>query len=104
MFEFKETLEDLCFQTMYPEDYGRIKEELDSLKEEQRVFVSKVRDVIYENIPAHIPLIDVSFRIKSPYSIYKKMIRKGYDNAKDLNDLFAIRIITDNIPHCYEIL
>ncbi|MDD2565544.1 MAG: RelA/SpoT family protein [Candidatus Gracilibacteria bacterium] len=104
IFEFKEILETLCFKNLYPEEFIHIKEELDQLTEEQNIFVDKIRDVIYETIPAHIPLIDVSYRIKSPFSIYKKMQRKGYENVKDLHDLFAIRIITDNIPHCYEVL
>ena len=32
------------------------------------------------------------------------MKRKGYESVHDLYDLFAIRIITDEVPHCYEIL
>lgn len=104
IFDFKETLETLCFKNLYPEEYKKIQDELDSLKEEQRVFVARVKDIIYETVPDHVPIIDVSYRIKSPFSIYKKMQRKGYEKVKDLYDLFAIRIITDNIPHCYEIL
>ena len=104
IFDFKETLETLCFVNLYPEEYDEIKKELDHLKIEQKVFVEKVRDIIYETIPAHVPLIDVSYRIKSPFSIYKKMQRKWYEKVHDLYDLFALRIITDNIPHCYEIL
>ena len=76
IFDFKEILETLCFKYLYPEEYEKIKADLDSLKEEQNIFATKVRDVIYDTIPAHIPLIDVSYRIKSPYSIYKKIQRK----------------------------
>ncbi|EKE28761.1 MAG: hypothetical protein ACD_3C00018G0010 [uncultured bacterium (gcode 4)] len=104
IFDFKEILETLCFKNLYPEEYEKVKLELDWLKWEQKVFVERVRDVIYETIPAHVPLIDVSYRIKSPFSIYKKMNRKWYERVRDLHDLFAIRIITDTIPHCYEIL
>jgi len=104
IFDFKETLETLCFKILYPEEYNKIQEEFELLKADQRVFVAKVKDIIYETIPEHVPIIDVSYRVKSPYSIYKKMQRKGYEKIKDLYDLFAIRIITDNIPHCYEIL
>jgi (p)ppGpp synthase/HD superfamily hydrolase len=76
IFDFKEILETLCFQNLYPEEYAKIRTELDTLGEEQKSFVEKIRDVIYDTIPAHVPLIDVSYRIKSPYSIYKKMNRK----------------------------
>ncbi|MDD2487056.1 MAG: RelA/SpoT family protein [Candidatus Gracilibacteria bacterium] len=104
IFDFKEILENLCFKHLYPEEYKKIQNELLELKEEQNIFVTKVKDVINETIPDRIPLIDVSYRIKSPYSIYKKMQRKGYERVKDLHDLFALRIITDSISHCYEIL
>lgn len=104
IYDFKEILENLCFRYLYPKEYNEIKAELDLLKEEQKIFISKAKDIIYNTIPAHIPLIDVSYRIKSAYSIFKKTQRKDYEKAKDLYDLFAIRIITDNIPHCYEIL
>jgi GTP diphosphokinase / guanosine-3',5'-bis(diphosphate) 3'-diphosphatase len=76
IFDFKEILETLCFQNLYPEEFKAIKAELDGLKDEQTAFVAMARDIIYETIPAHVPLIDVSYRIKSPYSIYKKMQRK----------------------------
>jgi GTP diphosphokinase / guanosine-3',5'-bis(diphosphate) 3'-diphosphatase len=76
LFNFKETLETLCFKHLYPEEYEQIKKDLDNLKEEQSAFILKVKDIIYETIPNYIPITDVSCRIKSPYSIYKKMQRK----------------------------
>lgn len=76
IFDFKEILETLCFKNLYPQEFKKIKMDLDMLKEEQDIFIEKVRDIIYDTIPAHIPLLDVSFRIKSPFSIYKKMQRK----------------------------
>ena len=53
-----------------------------------------------------IPVFDIGYRVKSPYSIFKKISRKSieYSNVHDLYDLFAVRIITDDIRHCYEIL
>lgn len=104
IFDFKETLETLCFKILYPDEFSIINDQLDFLKEDQEIFALKVRDIVYETIPAHVPILDVSYRIKSPYSIYKKMQRKWYERVKDLHDIFALRIITDNIPHCYEIL
>lgn len=106
IFDFKEALETECFKNLYPDDYARVQKELDELKEEQDFFLQKAQAVIREVIVPHTPIIDISYRIKSPYSIYKKLSRKeyAYTHARDLYDLFAVRIITDNIPHCYEIL
>lgn len=106
IFDFKEALETECFKNLYPEDYKIVQKELDELKEEQEYFLEKAQTMIREVIADHIPIIDISYRIKSPFSIYKKLSRKeyAYAHARDLYDLFAVRIITDNIPHCYEVL
>lgn len=106
IFEFKEALETECFKNLYPHDYARVQKELDELREEQEFFLQKAQTVIREVITPHTPIIDISYRIKSPFSIYKKLSRKeyAYTHVRDLYDLFAVRIITDSIPHCYEIL
>lgn len=104
IFDFKEALETECFRILYPEDYARITGELAELKIEQETFVVKAKDSIRELLPKDVPVLDISFRVKSPFSIYKKMQRKGYESVRDIYDLFALRIITDSVPHCYEIL
>lgn len=104
IFDFKEALETECFRVLYPEEYAKIRGELDELKAEQQIFVSKVKDVIMETIPKDVTIVDISYRIKSPWSIYKKMQRKGYERVRDLHDLFALRIITDSVHHCYDVL
>lgn len=106
IFDFKEALETECFKILYPNEYHQIQKELAELKEEQEFFLSKAKTIIREVVQESIPIIDISYRIKSPYSIYRKLSRKeySYTHARDLYDLFAIRIITDSIPHCYEVL
>jgi GTP diphosphokinase / guanosine-3',5'-bis(diphosphate) 3'-diphosphatase len=106
IFDFKEALETECFKTLHPEEYMKSMIELKELREEQDFFVQKIKSIIRGVIDADTPVIDISYRIKSPYSIYRKLSRKeySYTHARDLYDLFAVRIITDSIPHCYEIL
>jgi guanosine-3',5'-bis(diphosphate) 3'-pyrophosphohydrolase len=106
IFDFKEALETECFRILHPDDYKKIQKELRDLKEEQDYFLEKAQNIIREVIIESTPIIDISYRIKSPYSIYRKLSRKeyAYTHTRDLYDLFAVRIITDTIPHCYEIL
>ncbi|MBX9809079.1 RelA/SpoT family protein [Candidatus Gracilibacteria bacterium] len=106
IFEFKEALETECFRILYPSEYLRITQELASLKEEQDFFINKARELIRGVINAEVPILDISYRIKAPFSIQRKLSRKeySYTHTRDLYDLFAIRIITDDIRHCYEIL
>lgn len=104
IFEFKEALETECFKLLHPDEYNRIMEELAAFKDAQEVFATKVRQLIKDNMPARIPIIDISYRVKSPWSIYKKMQRKGYERVEDIYDLFALRITTNTVHNCYDIL
>jgi len=103
---FKEVLETECFKVLYPQDYEDLQKELQSFSDEQELFRNNIKDVIRSVVPEPIKLLEVSYRIKSPYSIYKKLNRKedSYQSVRDLYDLFALRIITDSVHHCYEIL
>lgn len=106
IFNFKEMLETECFRVLHPEQYTKILAELAELKNEQDFFLSEARKMIENVMDPSIPILDISYRIKSPYSIYRKLSRKeySYTHARDLYDLFAIRIITKSIPNCYEVL
>ncbi len=106
IFEFKEALETECFRILHPEEYLRITTELASLREEQDFFMHKAKEVIRSVISEEVPILDISYRIKAPFSIYRKLSRKeySYTHTRDLYDLFAVRIITDDVRHCYEIL
>ncbi len=106
LFRMKIMLETECFRILHPEDYTRIMKELEDMREEQEFFLEKANAVIRKVIPKNIPIIEISYRIKAPYSIYRKLLRKeySYTTPRDLYDLFAIRIITQTIPQCYEVL
>ncbi len=106
MYHFKEELETFCLKNLYPQDYKRIKKELLQLQEEQYFFMNQATSLLKSTIEKYVDDIDISYRIKAPMSIYKKLVRKWdrYGRTSDLFDLFAVRIITDNIRHCYEIL
>jgi guanosine-3',5'-bis(diphosphate) 3'-pyrophosphohydrolase len=104
IFDFKELLETECFRILYPADYVRITEELEEMREEQELFLGKARQLLADICPSGVKMYEISSRIKSPYSLYKKMQRKGYEYVREVYDLFALRIITESVPNCYELL
>ncbi len=104
IFDFKEILETECFRVLYPEDFKRITDELSEMKVEQDLFLAKATEHLSILCPNSIHIYEISARIKSPYSIYKKMKRKGYEYVVEIYDLFALRIITETIANCYELL
>jgi GTP pyrophosphokinase len=76
IFDFKEILETECFRILYPEDYKRITNELSEMKVEQDVFLTKATELLASICPKDVRIYEISARIKSPFSIYKKMKRK----------------------------
>ena len=103
MNEIKSELEDLSFKYLEPKKYNEIKELVQKRVSE--------RDEQVQNMIAHIQKMLDSYKIpyrifgrsKHFYSIYKKMVRKN-KRFEEILDLYAIRIVTDSIVHCYEIL
>lgn len=101
--QLKWELEDLAFRYLQPHTYKNIAQSLAS-KRQQRLscienFISQLKHRLQqENINAKI-----YGRPKHIYSIWKKMQRKklGID---ELYDLLAIRVIVDNLSHCYTVL
>ncbi len=51
-----------------------------------------------------IKYFSISWRLKSPYRIYKKLEKYQTRDISKVNDILAFRIITDTIPDCYTIL
>lgn len=105
IFHFKEALETECFKILHPEDFAYIESEMEKLEKEQKIFLEKTESRIKEILGNDFPIFEIGYRVKSPYSIFKKISRKDeYGDVSDLYDIFAVRAITDSVRHCYEIL
>lgn len=101
--QVKNELEDLSFKYLDPREYQNIKQLVANRESERNEQVTEmINDIktILDNY--HIPY-RIFGRSKHFYSIYKKMVTK-HKRFEEILDLQAIRIITDSIAHCYEIL
>ena len=101
--EIKNELEDLSFKYL---DYKKYEEIKDLVKQRESDRNEQVQEMI-SDIEAILKEYNIQYRIfgrsKHFYSIYKKMITKN-KRFEEILDLLAIRIITDSVVHCYEIL
>lgn len=102
----KNSLEDLAFLYIYPEEYKKIDK---FLKEQQYTiqltfnnFISSTKTLLEKN-GYDLDKIKIYSRIKHHYSIYLKMQRKGI-SIEEVLDLFAIRILVDKDIDCYKVL
>ena len=103
MSTIKNSLEDLSFYYLYPDEYNKIDNYIKKYQEK----IQSVFDEFLEDVKSHLDInnqkIEIFSRIKHYYSIYLKIQRKGI-NIDEVLDLFAIRIITENKLDCYKIL
>lgn len=99
----KNELEDLSFKYLYPTQYEMIKGMVAERVSERNAQVREmITDIEYILDGFHIPY-RIFGRSKHFYSIYKKMMSK-HKRFEEILDMQAIRIVTDSITHCYEIL
>lgn len=103
IYSLKWELEDLSFKYLYPEEYRKIVEELDKKRAERLEFINKIKDEINEHIKNQNIKAEVTGRAKHLYSIYRKMQRDN-KNLDQIYDLFALRILVDNVRDCYATL
>ena len=103
IYSLKWELEDLAFKYLHPDEYHEIVTELDKKRDERLAFINKIKDDLTEEIKAQNIKAEITGRAKHLYSIYKKMQRD--DKTLDqIYDLFALRILVDNVRDCYAVL
>lgn len=96
-------LEELSFQYLMPKDFGRTKELMNSrLKKSERKLAS-VRKEVASRLESEGIAFEMDGRVKSVYSLYKKLDRMHGDIEK-IHDLIALRIIVDDLDTCYLVL
>ena len=104
MSSIKNTLEDLSFYYLYPEEYKKIDDYIKLHQEKiQQTFDNFVKKINESINPSSDKNIKIYSRIKHYYSIYLKTQRKGV-SIDEVLDLFAIRILTQKPLECYEVL
>lgn len=95
-------LEELSFKYLMPEEYNQTVALKDSrLKKSQRK-LEAVRRAVDSRLSDEKISHQIDGRIKSTYSLYKKM--KRLPDIDDIYDLIALRIIVDDIDVCYLVL
>lgn len=103
IYKMQSEMEDLSLKYLEPEKYNSILKMLNEKESNRQESLNnlkkRIADLIFEQ---KIPF-RMESRIKSIYSIYRKMYLKDY-NFDEIYDVLAIRVITKTIMQCYEIL
>ena len=101
MSKVRSELEDLSFQYLEPEEYKRLKEEVESRRASTEAFLEEVKARIADRLTEEgVDFVRIEGRIKRLYSIHLKLKRQKISLDK-VYDLAAIRIITKEEKDCY---
>lgn len=103
MSKVKSELEDISFRILLPDEYHKIKEQIDEKKGEREAYIDARINEVSQKLKDQNIEATIYGRPKHFYSIYKKMKAKSCD-AEDLFDLIAIRVIVNSIKDCYSVL
>ena len=101
----KEELEDLAIKHLDPVAYEEIEDLLKHRKNHRQQILSEIKGRIEERLRELMPNATLSFqgRVKSIHGIYRKMFAQG-KTFDEIYDIYAIRVITDTVADCYNIL
>jgi len=100
----KRELEDAVFPFAYPSEYERTLKIFEDAGGNDSRRLERIQHHIRKKIAEYgIKKFHTSSRIKGLYSLYKKLERKKWD-VSEIFDIWALRIIVENITDCYTVL
>ncbi|MFK7780231.1 MAG: RelA/SpoT family protein, partial [Candidatus Gracilibacteria bacterium] len=104
LYHLKNSLDKECFKILEYQKYKKLRKELRELEPIIKAFTNNAKKQIIDLFEGKLSNYEIDFRVKSIYSIHKKIQKKGLSHAKELYDLFGIRIIVENEADCYRAL
>ena len=103
IYSLKWELEDFAFKYLYPEEFHEIVQGLNKKRNERLIFLDNIKEEIEAKLKAENIKGEVTGRAKHLYSIYRKMQRDN-KTLDQIYDLFALRILVDDVKDCYAAL
>lgn len=109
LYNIKTELEELSFKYKQPEEYNQIMYLLHNQEEKRNYLVNEFIKPIKEKLAEEKFECEVTHRLKSSYSIWQKMQKKGV-SFNEIYDILAIRIVIKPKPEisekrqCFDVL
>ncbi|HVL54632.1 MAG TPA: bifunctional (p)ppGpp synthetase/guanosine-3',5'-bis(diphosphate) 3'-pyrophosphohydrolase [Vitreimonas sp.] len=103
IWQIKWELEDLAFKTLEPERFRELARLLDTRRKGRENYIDRAIAELEPRLRDAGIDSDLEGRPKHIYSIYKKMQRKAAEFG-EIYDVYAIRILVDDVRDCYAAL
>lgn len=99
----KSSMDDLALRYLKPKEYAELVKNVKLIREARDSFMNILKNDI-DNLLKDAGINgEVSGRVKNLFSIYKKMKNKN-KTLNEIYDIFAIRVIVDDVKDCYAVL
>jgi len=103
MQDMRSELENLSFRWLLPDHYKAITERLSEMQADHAETIKAISAELSEKLKSEGIDGAVSARLKSPWSIYKKIERKQV-SLEQLSDMIGFRIIVKTVEDCYRVV
>lgn len=104
MRDFSVELEELSFAGLYPHRYAVIKHAVERARGDRKRILGLINKTLHEGLEREqFPSCTLIGREKHLYSIYRKMRTKKIP-FNEIMDVYAFRIIVDDVDTCYRLL
>lgn len=106
LFAFSLELEKNGFMVLFPSEYFKIVKFIKNKSVLTKNMLENLRQLIYEYLEKNDLKTNISYRIKSEYSIFEKSLRykkkgKLKGSYSNLYDIAAMRILVQTVEDCY---
>ena len=103
VYSIQSELEDLSLKYSQPEIYAKIKKLVEAKSKSKKKSLEAITKRIADSLFEKGIQFRIESRVKSIYSIYRKMYIKGH-SFEEIYDVMALRIICQSEADCYAIL
>jgi len=104
MGKLKGEIEDAAFPFAYPKEYAQIEEILKERKESDKKHLQEVHEELEKELKKNkIQIVEIDYRIKHKYSLWRKLLRYNMDIEK-IYDIVALRVVVETVEECYRVL
>ena len=103
MQKIKQELENISISYLDPYGYAEVQKHIEQKYGQSVDFIESTRDWINEKLKENQIGFILEGRIKSVYSVYRKMFVKG-KSFDEIYDFYALRVIVNTELECYTVL
>lgn len=103
MQKIKQELENLALQYLDPIGYEEVKRHIDEKYGQNVDFIENLKIDVAEKLTASNIHFKLSGRVKTVYSVYRKMFNQG-KTFDEIYDFYALRVIVETELECYTVL